>query len=208
MKYAGNQLNDKNSQGAKSGEKSLKEPADANSQDKTLTNIKELAQAIISNKHGKGCKDVLKDCCKILRHCSFCHRPKAPFSALLSLYSLVFPFTVKQDTTSREYLFGGYRYPKNICMLHAYYLSMIFVVFNWFIIMFIETAFYTKTTTCNDPDLKDNDYQCYYVTDKPYHHPINCEDDPTAHVICYIGNFRFPWAVSLAYSLAIALPLS
>ena len=147
-------------------------------------------------------KDNRKDNGRFKRWLTGCC-PKAPFPMLLSLHSLVFRLTVKQGMTHREYLFGGYRYPKNICMLHTYYLPMLFVVFNWFIMIFIDNAFYAKTTTCNDPRLNESDYQCFDLTKPRGSGPVDCSEvvpgDP--HVICYIRNLRLAYAVSLAYGV-------
>lgn len=137
-------------------------------------------------------------------------------SFLLSLYRIVFHYSVEEihlseqgleATTRREYLFSGYRIPRQPWMLHIYYLAMLLVVFNWFVIMLIDTAFYRKTTTCNDLNVRRNAYLCFDVSKPTSAGPIDCtkqeiKDDLDIHVLCYLENFNFPTAISLAFSFA------
>ena len=103
----------------------------------------------------------------------------------LSLYSLVFKNIVKETSTEgkpdnehselfqgskpdnehAEYLFEGCKYEKSKskCCLHAYFTLMIFVATNWFFIMFVDNFLYRKSTTCNDLNVRNDDYSCFDV---------------------------------------------
>ena len=138
---------------------------------------------------------------------------KFPF-LLYSLYRLVFRHSVEEVilpgpgmTTRREYLFGGYRIPKNPHLLHAYYLAMLVTVANWFFVMFFDTAFYRKTTTCNDLNVRRDAYLCFDVSQSILAGPVNCtdptiRDDLDIYVLCYLKFFNIPVALSLAFSFA------
>ena len=138
---------------------------------------------------------------------------KFPF-LLYSLYRLVFRHSVEEvtlpgpgNTTRREYLFGGYRIPKNPHLLHAYYLAMLVTVANWFFVMFFDTAFYRKTTTCNDLNVRRDAYLCFDVSKSILAGPVNCtdptiRDDLDIYVLCYLKFFNIPVALSLAFSFA------
>ena len=133
---------------------------------------------------------------------------------LYSLYRLVFRHSVEEvtlpgpgNTTRREYLFGGYRIPKNPHLLHAYYLAMLVTVANWFFVMFFDTAFYRKTTTCNDLNVRRDAYLCFDVSQSILAGPVNCidptiRDDLDIYVLCYLQFFNFPVALSLSFSFA------
>ena len=117
----------------------------------------------------------------------------------------MFRFTVKEtaasgNKTSKEYFFCGYRRPKYPCMMHIYFLSMILVVFNWLVLVFVDNFYFEKTTACNDPSIKDNNYLCFDVTKKFTSSPVNCTKYPNTTVICYIHSYSFSSAISLAYS--------
>ena len=133
---------------------------------------------------------------------------------LYSLYRLVFRHSVEEvtlpgpgNTTRREYLFGGYRIPKNPHLLHAYYLAMLVTVANWFFVMFFDTAFYRKTTTCNDLNVRRDAYLCFDVSQSILAGPVNCtdptiRDDLDIYVLCYLKFFNIPVALSLSFSFA------
>ena len=129
----------------------------------------------------------------------------------LSLYSLLFHQTIQvvntevyKTNTINVTLFsiGGYKYIKSKCMLHAYYLLMIFVAFNWFAIMFIDNFFYRKVTTCNDWSVQNSDYQCFDVHDSVRSKPVDCATHGNDDVICYLKSSNFSVALSLAFSLS------
>ena len=107
----------------------------------------------------------------------------------LSLYSLLFHQTIKVVITKvnkQIYFIGGYKDIKCECILHSYYLLMIFVAFNWFAIMFIDNFFYRKVTTCNDWSVQNNDYQCFDVHDSVQSKPVDCATHDNDDVICYL----------------------
>ena len=130
---------------------------------------------------------------------------------ILSLYSMVFRFTVKEVVTSeldhgrtkKEYLFGGYKcHPGSWWILHAYFISMFWVIFNLFAISFIDNAFYKKSTVCNDPNSKDDDFLCFDVTKSTTSEAVTCPSDQNEKVICYRAVYAFGNAISLATGLA------
>ena len=133
-------------------------------------------------------------------------------SMLFSLYSIVFRHSVEEvtvpgpgNTARREFLFGGYRIPKRPWLLHIYFLAMSLVIFNWFLLMFCDTAFYRKTATCNDLNVRRDAYLCFDVNQPITAGPIDCTDlaildDPDVHVLCYLEFFNFPIALSLSFS--------
>ena len=127
---------------------------------------------------------------------------------LLSLYHLVFNKSIEKvtipgaDHTSEQiYLFGGYAFPKHPVWLHVYYLSMLFIVAIWFVIVWIDTAIFIKTATCNDLNLVDNVYACFDVKDSFTNGPIDCLDSANkdTNVICYLHYFGLIAALSIAY---------
>jgi hypothetical protein len=81
---------------------------------------------------------------------------------------------------------------------------MLAVVLNWFLMMFVDTAIYRKSTTCNDLNIKNGDYMCFDVEESIIRGPIDCEDSKydKSHVICYIKYWNFPVGLSLAFSFA------
>ena len=133
---------------------------------------------------------------------------------LFSVYRIVFRQSVEQvtivgpeGTTRREYLFGGYGIPRRPWRLHAYYLAMLLIVANWFFVMFFDTAFYRKTTTCNDLNVRRDAYLCFDISKSITAGPTNCtdpaiRDDLDIHVLCYLQFFNFPIALSLSFSFA------
>ena len=149
--------------------------------------------------------------------CSSCSNrcQSFPFAPpLLSFYSVLFPFTVKEVVTSEidhgwtqhQYLFGGYICcPQSMRKLHAYFISMLWLIVNLFAISFIDNFFYKKSTVCNDPNSEDDDFLCFDVT-KPniYSEPKNCSDPANydVKVICYRASYNFGNAISLATWLA------
>ena len=73
--------------------------------------------------------------------------------------------------------------------------------------MFFDTAFYRKTTTCNDVNTRQDAFLCFDVSESIKDGPIDCtdpvnKDDPDVYVICYLQYFNFPVALSLAFSFA------
>ena len=134
---------------------------------------------------------------------------------LLSLYRIVFTQSVEEVApsgpgtcrTRRELVLGGYGVPKRPYMLHVYFLTMVLVVANWFFVMFFDTAFYRKSTTCNDLNTRRDAYLCFDVSKSILAGPTNCtdpaiKDDLDIYVLCYLQYFNFPTALSLAFGLA------
>lgn len=132
---------------------------------------------------------------------------------LFSVYRIVFRQSVEEvtilgpGTTRREYLFGGYGIPRRPWWLHAYFLAMLLIVANWFFVMFFDTAFYRKTTTCNDLNVRRDAYLCFDISKPITAGPTNCtdpeiRDNLDIYVLCYLQFFNFPIALSLAFSFA------
>lgn len=53
---------------------------------------------------------------------------------------------------------------------------MIFVAINCFFIMFVDNFLYRKSTTCNDLNVRNDDYSCFDVKDPLPSFPGNCSD--------------------------------
>ena len=132
---------------------------------------------------------------------------------LLSLYRVVFQLTVKEVVTSElddgqtqhVYLFGGYKCrPGSWWKLHAYFMSVLWIICNIFVISFIDNAFYQKGTICNDPNFKDDDFLCFDMTQSIYSEATNCSDPANydVKVICYRASYNIANAISLATGLA------
>ena len=171
----------------------------------------------------KGCCSTLKaNCCsKTLKCCSKLDESCSNINDCFTLYRIVFwqsvqevitlyeTFDSKTSTTKthcrQEFLFGGYRNPKRICCLHTYFLTMLVIVLNWFLLMFFDTAFYRKTTSCNDINVKRDAYMCFDVSKPLSDGPIDCtanEQNDDLHVLCYLKSFNIATALSLAFSFA------
>ena len=136
---------------------------------------------------------------------------------LFPVYRIVFRQTVKEvvthhetstDTTkTQEFLFGGYRNPKHNCRLHTYFLTMLVIVLNWFLLMLCDTAIYRKTTTCNDINVRRDAYMCFDVSKSVTAVPVDCTNpdvmqNDNIHVLCYLKSFNIATALSLAFSFA------
>lgn len=153
---------------------------------------------------------------------SYCTKIKSAFRKfiqeipfmLFSVYRIVFRQSVEEVTlpgpgksTRREFLFGGYGIPKRPWRVHAYYLAMLMVVANWFFVMFFDSAFYRKSTTCNDLNVRRDAYLCFDISKSILAGPTNCtdpaiRDDLDIYVLCYLEFFNFPIALSLAFSFS------
>lgn len=149
-------------------------------------------------------------CCKEEESANDETRKKICNQKLLFIpYRLIFNFTLTKiyEATGGEYLFGGYKQQSNKkkrhC-LHAYYLSMLLVVFNWFIIVVMDQAFYRKVFTCNDPNSKDSNFLCFSLKEGYGSGPIDCsiEENINVPVICYVKSLNIVTALSIAFSFA------
>jgi hypothetical protein len=159
------------------------------------------------------CANCCTDCCT-KRMSPLCKFFEAVPFRLFSFYRIVFRHSVEEVTlpgpgtsTRREFLLGGYGVPKRPFMVHAYFLTMVLLVANWFLVMFFDTAFYRKTTTCNDLNTRRDAYLCFDVSKSILAGPTNCtdpviKDDLDIYVLCYLQYFNFPVALSLAFSFA------
>lgn len=136
-------------------------------------------------------------------------------TGLYFVYKVFFPQFVEigvaedgdkgKGKNKRIYLFGGYKEPRKPGMVHVYFMTMMFLAICWFIVMFVDTAIYRKTTTCNDINVQKNAYVCFDVNADKYHQaePVDCAkviDDLDVHVLCYLKYFNFPTAASIAFS--------
>lgn len=105
----------------------------------------------------------------------------------------------------RFFLFGGYRKPIKLRMVHVYFLTMMLLAICWFSVMFIDTGIYRKTTTCNDINVERDAYLCFDVNVNNYLHaePVDCTkviDDLDVHVLCYLKYYNIATAASIAFS--------
>ena len=136
-------------------------------------------------------------------------------TGLYFVYKMFFPQFVEVGVTEdgakgkgknkMKFLFGGYKEPRKPLMVHVYFMTMMFLAICWFFVMFVDTAIYRKTTTCNDINVQKNAYVCFDVNADNYHRaePVDCAkviDDLDVHVLCYLRYFNFPTAASIAFS--------
>lgn len=150
-----------------------------------------------------------KTCCKKREKCCskiFKERCQEAPSTFLALYKAIFRSVEEvrlHPTTRREFLIGGYRNPRKPYMVHVYYMAMLVVVFNWFLIMVIDNALFRKTTTCNDLS-EDDAFMCFDIRKSIYAGPVDCNDDGIEEipVLCFLTNNNLPNALSLAVGIS------
>ena len=133
------------------------------------------------------------------------------FTCLHSVYKMFFPKFIEMGVSGdREtiFLFGGYKNPQHLRrarMIHVYFMTMMFLAICWFIVVFVDTAIFRKTMTCNDINVEEHAYVCFDVNANDYHHskPVDCNeviDKRDVHVLCYLQYYNFPTAASIAFS--------
>ena len=125
------------------------------------------------------------------------------------LYSILFRLTVQETKAPGQeqphFLYNGYNKVRYSCMLHTYFLLIIFAVFNLGAAMFVDNFFYRKTTTCNDLNVRNDAYQCFNAEDPLESDPVNCDleeikNDLDVRVICYLQSSSLAVALSLSFS--------
>ena len=126
---------------------------------------------------GTSCSLLLAICLAFI----FCSSKRPP-ALIFTLYRIVLQYSVVEVELSanggvqREILLGGYRILRKLWMFHLYCLAMIYIVANWFLIMFFDTFLYRKSSTCNDLDVRDDAYLCFNVERSIKTPPIDCTD--------------------------------
>ena len=88
---------------------------------------------------------------------------------------------------------------------YIYFVCMAFLILVWFMVILTNNLLYRKTTTCNDINVNNDRYGCYYALNFSR---ANCSwlrthpDVNDISVICYLVNFDPPMALGVATGFA------
>ena len=128
---------------------------------------------------------------------------------LYNLYKLLYPAFIEKKSEEQKttFFFGGLK-PAKPYMVHTYFLTLMALAFFWFAVVFVDTALYRKSTTCNDINVQKDAYVCFDIDEKNLlgSKPVDCQDVANnynyneVHVICYVKYFGFATAASIAFS--------
>ena len=82
-----------------------------------------------------------------------------------------------------------------------YFVMMALLTVLWFLVIFTDNLLYRKTANCNDINVSNNRFKCYYISD--FSAVTSCITDD--EVICYLVNFNPSMALGIAAGVVQAI---